>query len=175
MKTVFSPETQKKIDYILPRSTYLEKYLLLGEIRKELNTYDSAHKDTVNTSGYLTSAFIATGVISTAVSDEFNFFTALSIFGTFAMGSLFIKESILYSQEKQKHNAFNLISSFYKEEKLKLDDVDKVYNSPYQQVVLLLAKMNIKEARQVRYRNYVSSKISKDFARELQETDTFPF
>lgn len=174
MKTVFNPETQKKIDYILPSSTYLEKYLLLEKINKELNkTYDSSSKEIVNSSGILTGTFMLSGIFSSIGSytfnTHFNFLIAVPILGTCAMGSLFVKEYNLYSNDKLKHEAKDLIQNYLNESKLDLEKVDKVYNSPYQDIVLLMAAMRSPEARKIRYVNFVRDKIYCDISRRMGE------
>ena len=108
-------------------------------------------------------------IISYSVSDNFNLFIALPLYGTCAMGSLFVKEYNLYSNDKLKHEAKDLIQNYLNDSKLDLEKVDNVYNSPYQDVVLLLAKMNVKEARQVRYVNFVRDKIYCDISRRMGE------
>jgi len=77
-----------------------------------------------------------------------------------------------YKLQKKMDNTKLVVSTidkFYSEEKLDLNDLDKIYHSEFQYVVSLMASMNCVEARKIRYVNFVRDKIYCDISRRMGE------
>ena len=90
-------------------------------------------------------------------------------------GSVLIKNLQKEKKRSELENAYLLTSDYLNNKKMDINKLDNMYNSEYKNIVSLMASMGSVEARYVRYKNYVLNENSKEFVKELQKTDTFPF
>jgi hypothetical protein len=137
----------------------LEKKLVLRDIRNLIKPEKKENDVSIFTRANI-SLFSSAFLGATAYYVGFQNTSALTVcsIGTLLFLGKSISEYSDHFSEKRNKNVYNILSKFKKGEKIELNKLDKMYNSEYKDVVLLMASMRSVEARKIRYKNFLKNK-----------------